>query len=88
MRAYNRDELITSGAFGICRHPVYSAWILFNLPGLALLTASWPFLIMPLVANTVFKSLIGKEDDYLRERFGKPYLEYRARVNELFPTLR
>ncbi|HXR36556.1 MAG TPA: isoprenylcysteine carboxylmethyltransferase family protein, partial [Candidatus Binataceae bacterium] len=88
MRAYNRDQLVTSGVFGICRHPVYAAWIVLNLPGLTLLTRSWPLMITPLVAYLVFKLLIGKEDDYLRRRFGNQYLEYRAKVNELIPTPR
>jgi protein-S-isoprenylcysteine O-methyltransferase Ste14 len=88
MRAYNRDQLVTSGVFGICRHPVYAAWIVLILPGLTLLTKSWPLMITPLVAYLVFKLLIGKEDDYLRQRFGNAYLEYRAKVNELIPTPR
>lgn len=85
MRAYNRDQLVTSGAFAVCRHPVYAAWIVLILPALTLLTRSWPLMITPLVAYAVFKLLIGVEDDYLRQRFGPAYLEYRAKVNELIP---
>lgn len=85
MCAYNSDRLLTSGAFALCRHPVYAAWILFILPGLALLAKSWPLMITPLVAYAVFKSLIRAEDDYLAQRFGRAYLEYRAKVNELLP---
>jgi protein-S-isoprenylcysteine O-methyltransferase Ste14 len=85
MRAYNRDQLVTSGMFAVCRHPVYSAWIVLLSPGLALLTRSWPLMITPLVAYAVFKLLIHTEDDYLQQRFGAAYLEYRTRVNELLP---
>ncbi len=88
MRAYNRDELITTGIFAVVRHPVYSAWIVFNFPGLALLTTSWPFLITPLVAYAVFKLSIHVEDAYLAERFGQAYLEYRRRVREVLPIPR
>ncbi len=28
MRAYNRDELVTTGVFGIVRRPMYAAWML------------------------------------------------------------
>jgi len=87
-RAYNRDQLVTSGVFAICRHPLYASWILLISPGLTLLTRSWPLMIMPLVAYLVFRFLISEEDDYLRRRFGNAYLEYRAEVNELFPTPR
>ena len=88
MRAYNRDQLVTSGAFALVRHPVYAAWIVFLLPGLALLSRSLPLLLTPLVAYAVFKTLIGKEDDYLKARFGQTYLDYRARVREIVPLPR
>jgi protein-S-isoprenylcysteine O-methyltransferase Ste14 len=88
MRAYNRDELVTTGIFGLVRHPIYSAWMVFALPGLCLLTTSWPFLLTPLVAYAVFKRSIHVEDKYLTERFGQAYLDYRRRVNEVLPIPR
>jgi protein-S-isoprenylcysteine O-methyltransferase Ste14 len=88
MRAYSRDELVTSGVFGLVRHPIYSAWIVLILPGLALLSCSWPLLLMPIVAYAVFKKLIHREDEYLLKRFGREYLDYRARVNEIIPVPR
>jgi protein-S-isoprenylcysteine O-methyltransferase Ste14 len=86
--AYKRDELATTGIFGVVRHPIYAVWILFLLPGLALLTASWPLLPTPLVAYLAFKRMIGAEDRYLEARFGRAYLDYRSRVNELVPLPR
>ena len=85
MRAYNHDQLVTSGVFGLVRHPMYSAWIVLILPGLALLTGSWPFLLVAPVAYAVFKLLIHTEDEYLRKRFGESYSNYRACVNEILP---
>ena len=55
---------------------------------IALLTASWPFLLMPLVGYTVFKALIHTEDEYLQNRFGQSYSKYRASVNEIIPIPR
>jgi protein-S-isoprenylcysteine O-methyltransferase Ste14 len=88
MRAYNRDQLVTSGVFAVVRHPMYAAWIVLVLPGIALLTASWPFLLMPLVGYAVFKALIHTEEEYLQNRFGQSYSEYRALVNEIIPIPR
>ena len=85
MRAYNSDRLVTSGVFSLVRHPVYSAWIVFNIPAIALLCRSWPLLLAPLVAYVVFKLSIRTEDEYLEQRFGQEYRDYRARVNELIP---
>jgi len=85
MRGYQRDQLLTTGVFAVCRNPVYAAWIVLILPALTLLTRSWPLMLTPLVAYAVFKLLIHVEDDYLRQRFGPAYLDYRARVNEIIP---
>ena len=86
--AYNSDKLITSGVFRLVRHPIYSAWIVFILPGLAMLSGSWLQLATPLLAYAAFKKLIRREEEYLRQRFGAAYLEYRARVNEIVPLPR
>jgi len=84
--AYNNDRLTTSGIFAVVRNPIYSAWLVFILPGLALLSRSWPLLLTPLVGYAVFKRLIHREEEYLRQRFGEAYLNYRAQVNELVPN--
>lgn len=88
MRGYNKDQLVTSGASALVRHPIYSAWIVFILPGLVLLTRSWLLLLTPFVAYVVFKLRIHCEDEYLEQRFGEAYLKYRGRVNELIPLPR
>jgi protein-S-isoprenylcysteine O-methyltransferase Ste14 len=85
MRAYNRDELVTSGVYAVVRHPMYAAWIVLILPGLTLLTTAWPLLLAPIVGYTVFKMSIYREDEYLAKRFGRSYLDYRGRVNEIIP---
>jgi hypothetical protein len=82
------DWPVTSGVFGLVRHPVYSAWIVFNIPAIALLFRSWPLLLTPLLAYAVFKLSIRTEDEYLESRFGPEFLDYRARVNELIPVPR
>ena len=88
MRAYNRDELVTSGVFALVRHPVYAGWITLIFPGLALLVRSWPMLLTPLIAFGIFRRFIHHEDDYLERRFGQAYLNYRRRVNEVIPIPR
>jgi protein-S-isoprenylcysteine O-methyltransferase Ste14 len=86
MRAYKRDELMTSGPFALVRHPVYSAWITLIFPGLALWARSWLMLFVPLLGYAMFRMLIHREDEYLDRRFGQSYREYRARVNEMLPV--
>ncbi len=88
MRAYNRDELVTTGVFALVRHPVYAGWISLALPGLVLLTGIWPMLATPCIAYAIFRRSIHREDDYLERRFGPAYLEYRRRVNAVVPIPR
>jgi protein-S-isoprenylcysteine O-methyltransferase Ste14 len=85
MRAYNKDALVTSGVFGMVRHPIYSAWIVFNIPAIAVLCRSWPLLGTAVVTYVVFKFAIRREDEYLEQRFGQAYRDYRSRVNEIVP---
>lgn len=87
-RAYHDDQLATTGLFAIVRHPIYSAWIVFLLPGLAIFSRSWPLLFVPVVAYVVFKLSIVREDAYLEQRFGNAYRGYRAQTNELIPIPR
>jgi len=88
MRAYNQDTLATTGIFGLTRNPIYAAWIVFIIPGLVMFSRSWPLLLTPVVAYVAFKIWIRKENDYLEQRFGDAYREYRERVNELVPIPR
>ena len=88
MAAYDADKLATTGLYGIVRNPMYAAWIVFIIPGLVLLTRSWPLFLTPPVAYIMFKLLIRRENEYLEKRFGDAYRKYRAEVNELFPLPR
>jgi protein-S-isoprenylcysteine O-methyltransferase Ste14 len=83
--AYNSDKLATTGIFGIVRNPIYSAWIVFIIPGLVLMSRSWPLFLTPVMAYMVFKARIGRESEYLERHFGESYRTYKGRVNDLVP---
>ena len=88
VRAFGRGELVTSGVYALVRHPIYSAWIVFIFPAVALLCRSWLMLPASLVSYVIFKLLIKREEKYLEEKFGQAYVDYRGRVNEIIPCLR
>jgi protein-S-isoprenylcysteine O-methyltransferase Ste14 len=88
MRAYNRGQLATSGIYGFVRNPMYSAWILFVIPGLVVLTRSWPLFLTPFFAYAAFKLLIPREYEYLQQKFGDTYADYASQVNEILPWRR
>lgn len=87
-RAFKNGELVTTGVFSFVRHPMYAAWILLFAPGIALLFRSWLMLATALVGYFSFKYLIKEEDEYLTGKFGQAYLDYRSRVDGLFPIKR
>jgi len=88
LRAFKRNELATTGAYGICRHPMYGAEIMAILPGI-MLFAGMPLLLpVPAIIGLTFRFMMMKgEEAPLRETFGEEYLKYRAEVNAMFPTL-
>jgi protein-S-isoprenylcysteine O-methyltransferase Ste14 len=80
-----KGQLVTTSFFSIVRNPIYASWILFLLPGFAILCRSWLMLGTSIIAYIFFRLFIKEEDDWLQEKFGQAYLDYKSRVNELFP---
>lgn len=88
LKAFRRNELLTSGPYGVCRHPMYSAEIMMIFPG-AVLLAGMPLLLpVPAAMGLTFRFMMMKgEEEPLHELFGEEYLRYRAEVNAMFPTV-
>jgi protein-S-isoprenylcysteine O-methyltransferase Ste14 len=84
-RAFAAGRLVTEKTFGMCRHPVYSAWILFFVPGIMLLANTWLGLTSPLVMAFLLRILVKKEEVYLENAFGNEYLTYKERVPMVLP---
>ena len=86
--AFKNKELVTTGIFSYIRHPMYSSWILFIAPGIALFFRSWLMLAASLIGYLSFRHLIKEEDEYLTRMFGQTYLDYKSRVGEITPMIR
>ncbi len=84
--AFTGENLVTTGMYAMVRNPIYSAWILFLIPGIALLFQSWALLGASLVTYVSFRYFIIEEEEYLEEKFGQRYLEYKKEVNQIFPS--
>lgn len=82
-----QPEVIRKGVFGIVRHPVYFASILFYLglilSSLSLLSAAiWIFIVL-------FYYYISRyEEKLLLQKFGPAYEEYKRKVPMLIPGLK
>lgn len=88
VRDFAAGKLITTGAYGLCRNPLYGAFILFLVPALGLLVDSWPIVVLSFVMYAGFELFIGREYLELSRAFGAEYRRYEESVNELLPVPR
>lgn len=82
------ESLVTEGAYAHCRNPMYLGNLLL-LFGLALASNSQLFaaVALPLV-GLMYVAIVAAEEDFLGERFGPRYVEYRQRTPRWLPRLR
>ncbi len=72
--------LVTSGVYGISRHPMYLGFVLI-LIGIAVMMGSLtPFIVILPFVIVMDRGFISVEERMLEERFGKVWLEYKHRV--------
>lgn len=80
MRAFRRHELATTGFYAIAPNPMFMSYVVFILPGLALLLRSWLVLTTSVVFYVLIRVFARAEDDWLLQEFGERYLEYRRKI--------
>lgn len=88
LAAFRRGALVTSGAYAVCRNPIYASVALLALPGVALATGTWAYLVPAAVLCGAVWTFIGHEERELERAFGDPYRRYLARVHRLLPLVR
>jgi protein-S-isoprenylcysteine O-methyltransferase Ste14 len=77
-------RLVTTGPYRISRNPMYAGHVVACV-GAALWTGSgWPLVALPLSVLATRRWVIDPEEDYLAERFGAEYAQYRRRVRRWF----
>lgn len=84
-RAYNSNSLVTHGIYGCCRHPLYSAWVVFIVPGIVLLVNNWIGLTAPLFMYILLCKLVIKEEVFLERVFGSEYIDYKNETPCILP---
>lgn len=88
LNGFPRGKLITSGAYGACRNPIYSSFGLFVLPGVSLLSGTWAYLVVAAVLCLGVRIFIRREERDLLQVFGDEYRRYTASVHRLIPFVR
>lgn len=75
----NQRGVNTKGLYQLSRNPMYMGYFIYFL-GCALLTASWPLLVMVVVFILCSHRIILAEENWCIQTFGQEYLSYMKRV--------
>ena len=84
-KLFKKNVLMSSGTYALCRHPIYTSWIIFIVPGILLYFHLWSCVIVPFFMRIILHFFISDEEEYLLKTFGKDYLDYKKRVNTVLP---
>lgn len=84
-KAFRSNKLVTTGPYSICRHPLYTSWVIFIVPGVCLLMKSWILLTIPIFMYIILSNLIKKEEIYLENVFGAEYNDYQKNIPLILP---
>ncbi len=82
---FKKGLLVTRGTFSLSRNPIYASFIVFFIPGLALVFNSGMIFSIALVLYLNFKLSIHGETKMLQQNFGTAYENYCKSVNEIVP---
>jgi protein-S-isoprenylcysteine O-methyltransferase Ste14 len=80
---FPKGKLISTGMYACSRNPIYSCWIIFILPALALVLNNWLFFAAAYVMGRSTLSLVKEEEKELQQIFGMEYEEYKDRVGSI-----
>lgn len=85
LAGFPKGDLVTTGAYGVVRNPIYSSVALFILPAVALLTFTWVYLVASIFLYAGVIIFIGSEEKQLTKAFGQKYEDYLAWVDRMVP---
>jgi protein-S-isoprenylcysteine O-methyltransferase Ste14 len=80
------NKLVVAGPYRFVRHPMYSGGVIGAF-GLALFAGSVLGAVYSLVLALVLSHIADAEEEELKERFGRDYIEYGREVSKLFPLV-
>ena len=85
LTGFSKGKLVTTGAYGVVRNPMYASATFFILPAVALMTMSWVYLVPAVFLYVGVLIFIGPEEKQLTKAFGRAYEDYLSRVDRLIP---
>jgi protein-S-isoprenylcysteine O-methyltransferase Ste14 len=85
LTGFPKGKLITTGAYGVVRNPIYSSATFFLLPAVSFLTLTWVYWVVSVFLYAGVMIFITAEEKQLTGVFGQAYKEYLTRVNRMIP---
>jgi len=85
---FPKGKLVRTGAYGVCRNPIYSSFALFILPGISFVTGTWVYLTVSIFLVAAVTIYIHKEEEKLQQVFGAEYEKYLTTVSRVLPFVR
>lgn len=82
---FRRGELITSGTFAWCRHPIYASLLMFWLPAVGLIAETWTFYLAAAIGWPLALIAVRREETELARLFGEQWDAYAGRTTALLP---
>jgi protein-S-isoprenylcysteine O-methyltransferase Ste14 len=85
LTGFPNGKLLTTGAYGVVRNPIYASVTFFILPAVSLITLTWVYFVPAVFLYVGVMIFIGKEEKQLTAAFGKQYEDYLASVDRMIP---
>jgi protein-S-isoprenylcysteine O-methyltransferase Ste14 len=73
-------EMIFDGPYKYTRNPMYVSMVLITLAMAAFSLRGWIAVLAPVALLIVHHTAVVREEAYLADKFGEPYLAYKAKV--------
>ena len=85
--ASRNNHLVTTGIYGIVRHPIYAAF-LYAITGLIFIANNLILIILPVIYWLILSlAMIKTEEKWLIDLYGDDYLNYSKKVNRFIPKV-
>jgi len=85
---YKSSDLVTQGPYSVSRNPLYF-FSFVGLIGIGLATETFTLTLLLIVFFAlVYPAVIAGEEEFLRGKFGEPYVDYCRRTPRFFPDRR
>lgn len=82
---WTRGELITSGPYALCRHPLYALVPFFIMPALGLITQNRVYFLIALISAPLALRAGAREEAELLRLYGDSWISYASRTSRILP---